>query len=237
MIECVKCKQLWPQDRYSKGKKHCKKCAAESFRSYWHKTSRQKIVDLPTEKTCSVCQQLLPITEFYIRRGRNTPIYRCKKCNHAASKHNYANLTNAEKSERLKKNKTWRDSQIKNGNLKVFFTQKLCSYKSSAKKHNLPFDLTTEYLINLFEKQNRKCYYTNSELTLVSFRGSGHRAVTLPDYHYQASLDKLDPDKGYVKGNVVWCGWLVNTCKNMLTETQFYEFCETVISNKLARKK
>ncbi len=232
---CTKCKETYPQEQFSKGKLHCKKCAAAAYKKYWHDTSKKHVNELPQEKTCSVCSKILPITEFYIRKDRNLPISRCKTCNHIASKKSYTKLTLDERNKKVADNKHWRDDQIKRGNLKVFFTQKLCSYKSTAKTHNLPFDLTTDYLIELFIKQQRMCYYTDKELTLVSFRGDGKRVVNLPNYHYQASLDKLEPKKGYVKGNVVWCGWLVNTCKNLMNENEFYELCKTVVNKKRMR--
>jgi hypothetical protein len=233
MKECNKCKQIKSEDQYSKGKNQCKRCASEYFKKYWRETSKQNIsVNLPDEKKCTICQETFPITEFYIRRDRNKPISRCKKCNNQATKDSYSKLTDTQKKQRFAKNKKWRDIQIKQGNLKVFFTAKLCSYKSIAKKKNLQFDLTIEYLIDLYEKQNKKCYYTNRELTLDSFRGDGKCVVKFPNYHYQASLDKLVPEKGYVKGNVVWCAWLINTCKNMLTENQFYDLCKTVLENR-----
>lgn len=46
------------------------------------------------------------------------------------------------------------------------------------------------------------------------------------------SLDKLDPSKGYIKGNVVWCSYLINTMKQNMTEEQFYTFIEGILKFK-----
>lgn len=236
MKTCIKCKLDLSDENYSKGKNICKKCC-----SFYYKEWRKKDIlnashqILPDKKICTICHIEFPLTEFYIRSDRNKPIGRCKKCNQKANKESWNKLSDVEKKKRFSDNKSWRDDQIKKGNLKVFFTSKLCSYKGTAEKKNIPFDLTIDYLIELFENQNRKCYYTGKELTLHSNRGDGHQIIKFGKYHYQASLDRLMPEKGYVKGNVVWCGWIVNTCKNLLTEQELYTLCETIIENRMKR--
>lgn len=183
-------------------------------------------------KKCTVCKKNKPITHFYIRKDRNKPISRCKSCNRQATVNSWKKLTVKEKKIRYAENKKWRDDQIRNGNLKVYMTSKICSYKGNAKTQNVPFNLTLDYLIQLMEQQKRKCYYTGEPLTMQSNRGCGKRSITLPSNRTQASLDRLVPELGYVEGNVVWCGWLINTCKNMLNETEFYQMCHHILKHK-----
>lgn len=237
MKTCIKCNLNLSEENYSKSKNICKKCSSISFKEWREKdklAAPSKI--LPDKKVCTVCKIEFPISEFYIRRDRNKPISRCKKCGYIASKKSYAKLTDAEKQEKVKRTVEWTNKQAKNGNLRVIFTKKIDTVRSRSKKYNVPFDITIDYIIDLYKSQNGKCYYTGKDLTTVSFRGEGHQIVKFDKYHYQASLDRLVPEKGYVKGNVVWCGWLVNTCKNLLTEEQFYEFCNTVINKKLQKQ-
>jgi hypothetical protein len=236
MKTCNTCKVDKEDWAFSKNKKHCKECAAISFKKWSEKKKLEPKPPLPDSKKCSVCNVIFPIVEFYIRSDRNKPIARCRKCNQKVSTDSWNKLTETERKHRFSENKKWRDSQIKNGNLKVTFTDKLCRYKGISKKKNLPFDLTTDYLIELFESQDKKCYYTGKELTLHSTRGDGHQIFKLGKYHYQASLDRLIPERGYIKGNVVWCGWLVNTCKNLLTEQELYALCDTILTNKFKKQ-
>lgn len=145
-------------------------------------------------------------------------------------------LTDNEKIIRMNKARDWKDEQIRNGNFKVYVTAKINSYKNTAKKRGLPFGLSVKYLVDLFESQNRRCYYTDTPLVIRSNRGMGEQCINLPENHYQASLDRLSPEKGYVEGNVVWCGWLINTCKNLLTEDAFYDMCNTVLKQRAVRR-
>jgi hypothetical protein len=81
-------------------------------------------------------------------------------------------------------------------------------------------DLTTEHLVDLFEKQNGLCYFTGVPLKL------GVHAVDADGI----SLDKLTPALGYMTGNVVFCTFSTNTMKGALTEAEFYEKMRLILS-------
>jgi len=85
---------------------------------------------------------------------------------------------------------------------------KASTLKSSAKKQSLPFDLTWEYLIALFKTQNGGCFYTDEALKYE--RGNGHSKQSL-------SVDKIVPEKGYTRENVVLCTYKANVVKNSLS--------------------
>ena len=119
------------------------------------------------------------------------------------------------------------------GNIRPIIQHKLSGFRGTAKEKNVLFNLDVDFLVDLFNQQKGLCYYTGEKMELTS--GLGTTRVSLNNRPYQFSLDRLIPEKGYVKGNVVWCGWLVNTCKNMFNETQFYDFCEKVLTNRLKR--
>lgn len=186
-------------------------------------------------KKCSICEEILPLSEYYIRKDRNQPISRCKKCNALISEKSRDKLSRQEKQRRYKKRGEWYSKQAREGNLKVILQHKLNSYKGNAKQKKVPFNLTVDYLIELFKKQEGKCYYTGISLEITSGKGNNKRTlITNPN---QFSLDRLNPNEGYIKGNVVWCTYLLNTCKNMLTENDFYEICRIVLKNKIQKLK
>lgn len=76
------------------------------------------------------------------------------------------------------------------------------------RKLNLDFDIDVEYIKELYEKQNGICPYTGFEL---EFREIRNRGLKMPK---QASLDRIDSKKGYVKGNVELVSLFANFAKN-----------------------
>ena len=72
-------------------------------------------------------------------------------------------------------------------------------------------------------KQNKTCYWTGKDFDMISQYKDKSRPVD-----NFISVDKLDPDKGYVEGNVVLCLWKVNQLKNNLTSSEFIAFCSLI---------
>lgn len=77
--------------------------------------------------------------------------------------------------------------------------------KYSAAVLGLPFSLTVEYLKQLYELQKGLCFYTDVEL--ITHVGVGHPPNSL-------SVDKIEPNLGYVPGNVVLCSKRANSIKH-----------------------
>ena len=99
------------------------------------------------------------------------------------------------------------------------------SYFNRAKKRaeisQFEFDLTPDYLQNLFIQQDNKCALSN---VLIEFR---------PSYlknEQTASLDRIDNSKGYIIGNVQWVHKQVNFMKGIMEQTEFIEFCKLISS-------
>ena len=115
------------------------------------------------------------------------------------------------------------------GNLNPAFkgTGEICSstvaeMKRNAKRRNLDFALSIEYLWNLFLKQDRKCALTGELLTF----GRLHRS-----WETTASLDRIDSNIGYIEGNVQWVLKEVNFAKGSLQNSRFIEICKMVALN------
>lgn len=107
------------------------------------------------------------------------------------------------------------------GTILYHVQNKISSYKREAQKTNVPFNLTIEHLVNLYEEQGGLCHYSNEKLIFGYVDGKPH--------HNTLSLDKLDPKKGYVIGNVVWCGYLVNTMKQNMTKEDFFNYMKKIL--------
>ncbi|MEV4454393.1 hypothetical protein [Microbispora sp. NPDC049633] len=84
----------------------------------------------------------------------------------------------------------------------------------------LEWDLTIEYLDELWVKQGAKCAYTGWPL---QFGKQG-----LLEQEQTASLDRIDSTKGYVPGNVQFVHKDINRLKWDLPEDRFIELCRAV---------
>ena len=84
-----------------------------------------------------------------------------------------------------------------------------------AKQRNLEFNLSKEYLWDLFLKQNRVCAITGDYLEDIK----------------KSSLDRIDSSIGYIEGNVQWVTFQANVSKHIMTMNEFIEFCTKVLNH------
>jgi len=110
--------------------------------------------------------------------------------------------------------------------INLYVRRFLPAVRCRAKEEALQFDLDAEWLVEIWARQDGRCYYTNDLLDLSATTEKGsHPHLNFP------SLDRRIPAEGYVKENVVWTSYGVNRMKNNLTDTQFIELCKTVTLN------
>ncbi len=89
----------------------------------------------------------------------------------------------------------------------------LTAAKGRSNKTGIPFDLTLDYLRLLAEQQEYKCALTGKPM--------------IPKGGWDTpSLDKIDPNLGYVKGNVQWVTKRANTFKSNLSVEQLLDMCK-----------
>jgi hypothetical protein len=84
--------------------------------------------------------------------------------------------------------------------------------KNSGKIRNSPFNITKEYIWKIFVNQNKKCKLSGRDLIMSK----------------NASLDRIDSSKGYVKNNVQWVDKDVNRIKSDFKESYFIELCKDI---------
>lgn len=87
--------------------------------------------------------------------------------------------------------------------------------RRSAEKRGYSFEVSIEYLWNLFQKQKQICAITGDYIPSIE----------------EASLDRIDSSKGYVEGNVQWVTQQANLSKHIMTMKQLYEFCRKVLNH------
>jgi hypothetical protein len=95
------------------------------------------------------------------------------------------------------------------------FSRRCSAIKHRSKIKELQFDLTPNYLLELYNKQQGKCYYTNRNMKMDI-----DQYTRIDGW----SVDRLTPNLGYVMGNVVLCCFDINAMKNDRTEDEFREY-------------
>lgn len=174
-----------------------------------------KIIMTEGGKICSKCKEWKPFSNFYLDKPRQKikqvrgikfkiegsyykPYYKseCKKCHSANRQDYYCRTYSAE----------WEKHRISKA-------------RQTAKKLNLPFNLTEEYIKSI-TPPNMIC----PALGIKMMHGTKEKGNWR-----SPSLDRIIPELGYVKGNVVIVSFKVNRIKNdanleELTKiTNFYE--------------
>jgi hypothetical protein len=93
--------------------------------------------------------------------------------------------------------------------------------QKSAKVRNFEFDVTREFVWDLFLRQGRRCALTGHNLIMP-----GRTRKKGPRY---ASLDRIDSKLGYTEANVQWVWLDINRLKNNWGQEGFLEMCRDVV--------
>jgi len=92
---------------------------------------------------------------------------------------------------------------------------------NGAKKRNIPFDISIEYVWKLLLKQDKKCALSGLPLDFTHGRKHHHKGT--------ASLDRIDSKGGYVEGNIQWVHKDVNWMKQDYSNDYFLTMCKTIV--------
>jgi hypothetical protein len=113
-------------------------------------------------------------------------------------------------------------------------------FRFGAKRRNIPFTVSIEYLWNLAVEQNMQCALSGLEIVFPTIQdGNGNwtsdmnvqQRIRHGDGRVDmASLDRINSALGYVEGNVQWVNKWVNVIKNGLSHDEFVHLCHLVTS-------
>jgi hypothetical protein len=98
--------------------------------------------------------------------------------------------------------------------------RRLSEVKHRSLKNNIPFDLDLEHLCSIF---TQTCPALGIEL---SWNTENKKILKS-----SASLDRIIPELGYVKGNVRWVSNLANTMKNNATQEELKTFAKWILND------
>lgn len=155
------------------------------------------------ERTCRVCKQTLPLFPQYFpvhRYEHGLPQYRneCRTC--------------------FNKTQKQYTDDCYHKNLPSIFHRFMVGVKARVIKKNMEIDITEEYLMELWEKQNGLCYY------------SGLPMSTVRNDMNIVSVDRVDSSRGYTKDNVVLASRWANVMKNSHSAEDFIKLCRTLVN-------
>ena len=155
---------------------------------------------------CHYCKQYKPIECFSANGGnsttRNNRRSICNECNTKRQKYHDLSLSSEEK-------------------LKKCLRFRFLGAKDRARRNNLEFNLTLDYIIYLWNQQKGKCALSNINMTYTLKEG---RTPT------NVSIDKIDRTKGYTMDNIQLVCMSCNQMKNDLSEEELYNFCKAIVN-------
>lgn len=187
IVECTECKRLVRREFRNASRQH------------------QCPVIEGNKKRCYRCSQWKDLSLFNASSRCGTKAKLCREC--------YNSHPSVKKSEADRRR---RISKSLDNDLPLFIKTRTCKLKNNSKQKNIPFDLDSDYLMQMWQNQDGKCYYSNLPMS-SSMTTEGFQPWDSP------SIDRKIPEAGYVKGNVVWTIFSVNSFKLSLTESQFRE--------------
>jgi hypothetical protein len=175
---------------------------------------KAKIRKAGKDKVCNICKVKLNKSNTTWYRQKNY-IYKCNDCV-KIEKAIEANERSKISPNKLKRNsKKYRDKQKKE-KPKLYSAQQMYSSASKrAKALKLPFNIDSNYIESI-------CPKNCPVLGMAIKYGGGDKEKN------SASLDKIIPNKGYVKGNVQVISQLANTMKNEASPTELLKFAKWI---------
>ena len=175
-------------------------------------------------KTCSKCHTEKPIDQFLVLKG-STHNFRlsgdkvrqynpqCRPCKAAAARE-WRKANPGYNGTGKRKNIPEEDRLLISA-----ISHRLVCAKVRAKKYRDPIEpnIDRDYLYQLFKEQSGRCALSGALLKVEVGAIAG------------LSLDKVNPDLGYTKGNVQWLAWAVNRAKGDMPEEVFLDMCRQVL--------
>lgn len=245
---CTGCDKTKPSAAFSRNRvmldglsNWCKECDYDKHQRISSRNKDRKSIEVPREQPCHKCKKIKPSTEFCSDRTRRSGLSAlCKECsakNDTAAKHRYRSL-NAEIDPHVRSNekrcidcekvlpvsqfgKLLATARGLNPRCKTCRTAYGKSYANSnrerimwlaarnrAKKQGVPFKIELSDIV------------IPERCPVLGVEWGTDRKVNLP------SLDKIVPEKGYVKGNIVVMSMRANMLKSNATPEELRKLAD-----------
>jgi len=185
----------------------CTRCNEEFTREYRHKHQKHACSthternDGTKLKWCNKCHTFLTYNCFSANSARCDGLDSyCKTC----------------KQEMPSSRTNTQQFQDRRNSLEGWISWAISTKRSRCVKSGVPFNIEACYLIRQWATQNGKCYYSGVDLEF----GTGSLR--------SAWMERIDPQLGYIEGNVVWASKAMNAAKNDASEDEFLELLSNI---------
>lgn len=181
----------------------CSDCRNEAMKAAAKKRSEsRKDIDMTGSKICTMCKLEKDKQLFSIRQSSPdglAPV--CKGCHQIVTGSRYRTL----------------EGQL---------VARLNSAKDRAKVTNRSFDLTKEFLLELWKKQDGLCSLSGLSLDpSAAGNGTGNKGP------FSISIDRIDSTLGYVQSNVRLLCTLANQAKSVWSDEVVLQMSEAYLKN------
>jgi hypothetical protein len=105
----------------------------------------------------------------------------------------------------------------------TIYLHHITSRITSGKKCEI--NITVEDLGKQWESQRGLCPFTGKPMLHMLPKPTG------PKNPYQASVDRIDPSKGYIKTNIRFISMIANYAKHLFSDKDVIEFCRLFVKN------
>lgn len=211
LFKCKHCGQELPENR-----KYFVWFKEKDENGNWHRPICRECEDKIEKETewhdgkllCHICNQYLPVEDFnmaggnkyVIRQGRDKRCYKCKREQNKQARTNYSD------EKRLIKT----------------LQARWLGARDRAKRKGIPFTISKEDLLNIWNSQNGLCKISKIPMTYELDEGRIYTNV---------SIDQIEPGKGYTVDNIQLVCSAVNQLKsNWNMDTVLY-ICKSIIEN------
>jgi len=180
----------------------CEECNIISNKRF-RESNRKHICNsiINNNKKCFKCKEFKDVDEEFSKNKSTFDGYAkvCKTC--------FSNYDSVKKGYK-------KQSKKRKECLETYFRYKTTQLKRKSKSKGLDFDLGKGFLYELYKKQNGKCFYTKMDII--------HNEGIFQDN--SITVDRIDPNKGYIMDNVVLSSFNVNSFKGMMNENEFKNY-------------
>lgn len=158
------------------------------------------------EKTQRLCITCKVNYQYFKNNKKNRTKRECKECELKERR--------SKRKEKARQDKTWEE---------LFKEISRTLRYRNRKIHNSTYQITADELMNIYKKQEGKCYYTKREM-IKPIRYETRLENVL-------SVDRYDSNKAYTPDNIVLCTYIANIAKMDSTADQFVGLCKDVYLN------
>ncbi len=92
-----------------------------------------------------------------------------------------------------------------------------------SKRRKIQVSITKEYAFLKYLEQNKKCALSGEDLYFTKFKSNFNR-------YTNASIDRINSDLPYMVDNIQWVHKKVNVMKHVMTDLDFIDWCEKIVT-------